>query len=305
MLYFKELQQEANLWFVSVLHTDCIMQWYGQTAKLGVFTNYFLSLSRLEWSELCWIKQKTPGCASDSAHGKSPSCLHMSEIVQLCTSEKFELLFQDATKIFSLTRLCHQHLLHNQTTSDISCILPQNTQGKQETYFICIFTSMNWNREKPNLLYTVKTDMQSPCSKPSPEPGKVPKPDSCIQVAGSYQQASAERRTCLVSGWFPGCQIAAVLWPSRTKHRQGKAWTAWPWVSSTLIWGSPATLWRAWDLGKPCALEGNSKITCVHWKSRDCIFFFNYFLKVLSNCTSSVSSCSIHFWKMFYKTDIL
>lgn len=225
---------------------------------------------------------------------------------KFCTSQKFEHLFQDATKIFSLTQPCHQQsLLHKQTTSKFSCILPQNTQEKLETYFICIFTSMNWNREKPNLLYAVKTDWQSPCSKPSPEPGKVPKTDSCIQVAGSHQQASAERRTCFVNGWFPGCQIAAVSWPLRTKHRQGKAWTAWPWVSSTLIWGSPPTLQKAWDSGKPCALEGNSKITCVHWKSRDCIFFLNYFLKVLSNCTSSVSSCSMHFWKMFYKTDIL
>lgn len=34
----------------------------------------------------------------------------------------------------------------------------------------------------------------------------------------------------------------------------------------------PGSLWRIWDSGKPCAVEGNSTHMCVHWKSRECIF---------------------------------
>lgn len=165
----------------------------------------------------------------------------MSKTTQLHTLQKFEHLLQDATKIFSLTQPCHQQsMFHKQSTSMISCILPQNAQEKQETSFICIFTNVNWNTEKLKLLYTVKTVLRwkqtySHLAPTQPRARHSPKAIQLHSVAGSPQQGPAERRMCLVTGWFPGFQTAAVSWPSRAKYGQRKALTACPWVGSTPI----------------------------------------------------------------------
>lgn len=135
----QRITARSKLVICTVLHTDYIMQCYGQnkTAKLGVFTNYFLSLLRL-LSDLssAELNKRFLLVPVTQSMENSPSCLfHMSKAAQLHTSQKFEHLLQDATKIFSLTEPCHQQsMLHKQSTSKISCILPQNTERKQETF---------------------------------------------------------------------------------------------------------------------------------------------------------------------------
>ncbi|CAM9228453.1 unnamed protein product, partial [Bubo scandiacus] len=54
---------------------------------------------------------------------------------------------------------------------------------------------------------TMKVVIQPPCSKPSPQPGVVPEPYSCIQVAGSHEQGPAERRMCLYHLGLPGLEL--------------------------------------------------------------------------------------------------
>jgi len=126
----------------------------------------------------------------------------------------------------------------------------------------------------------------------------IPEPQSCIQAAGSQQQGPAERRTCLLTGWFPGCQAAAVSWSSATKYRQRKALTACPWVGSMPIWDFPTT---------QAVPEGSgTQSSLVLWKVTVCLWMFTeslgtaFFLlkklvlEVVSNYTSSESCYSKH-----------
>lgn len=220
----------------------------------------------------------------------------MSKTAQLHTSQKFEHLPQDTTKIFSLTQLCYQQsMLHKQNTSKILCGLAENTQGKQETPFICILTNVNWNRKVEASLYsesrhTVIFLQTHPWARHGPK---------AIQLHPSSWELLTERRMCLVKwlvSWLPDCSCVMAL---RDKIQSEKG------LDCLLL------VWQHAHLGFPntqavCGGPG-TLASLVLWQVTVCLCVLIESLGTVCYCSaaSSVSCCSVHFWKMSYKTAIL